>query len=499
MSPLTIALLCTGLLLLVIILWVIVSHNGFVRLRNLVQEAWRQIDVELNRRHDLIPNLLETVRGYMSYEQSTLQAVVEARRLAEAPAANLAQRARNEDALSGALSRLIALSENYPTLRADSSFLHSCPHRKKSFSPHRRRPPVLQLECARSEHEMREVPLLDHRFDLPLPARRILRGPRRSRPRRPPGELRRAGAVRAAPAGPGSSVRWADPWPGRPAGRRVRGSSGRPVRSGAAEPAGSRPATRPGPVRPARPVSAGSRPVTADDPGEGGSPRRAVPSEKGGPRSGPPGDPSLGTARMGVGVGPAPQPWPDDPRLDPELLREGDRRNVVDRYRYWSVEAIRDDLAPTRSALHVAIENLEHDLNIGSIVRTANAFNVGGVHIVGRRRWNRRGALVTDRYIDVHHRPGVSDLAEWARGHGYTMVAVDNPPDSAPLESTRLPERCVLVFGQESAGISAGLLAACQRAVRIEQYGSTRSMNVAAAAAIAMHWWIVQHRRPPVR
>ena len=228
--------------------------------------------------------------------------------------------------------------------------------------------------------------------------------------------------------------------------------------------------------------------MTADDPGEGGSPRRAVPSEKGGLRSGPPGDPSLGTARMGVGVGPAPQPWPDDPRLDPELLREGDRRNVVDRYRYWSVEA-----------LHVAIENLEHDLNIGSIVRTANAFNVGGVHIVGRRRWNRRGALVTDRYIDVHHRPGVSDLAEWARGHGYMMVAVDNPPDSAPLESTRLPERCVLVFGQESAGISAGLLAACQRAVRIEQYGSTRSMNVAAAAAIAMHWWIVQHRRPPVR
>ena len=155
--------------------------------------------------------------------------------------------------------------------------------------------------------------------------------------------------------------------------------------------------------------------MTADDPGEGGSPRRAVPSEKGGPRSGPPGDPSLGTARMGVGVGPAPQPWPDDPRLDPELLREGDRRNVVDRYRYWSVEAIRDDLAPSRSALHVAIENLEHDLNIGSIVRTANAFNVGGVHIVGRRRWNRRGALVTDRYIDVHHRPGVCDLAECAR------------------------------------------------------------------------------------
>jgi len=206
--------------------------------------------------------------------------------------------------------------------------------------------------------------------------------------------------------------------------------------------------------------------------------------------------------RRETGVGPwpgGPEAWPIDPRYAPELLAEGDRRNVVDRYRYWSVEAIRADLASRAHPLHVAIENVSQDLNIGSIVRTANAFNVGGVHIVGRRRWNRRGALVTDRYIDVHHRPGVSDLAEWARGHGYTMVAVDNPPDSAPLESTRLPERCVLVFGQESAGISAGLLAACQRAVRIEQYGSTRSMNVAAAAAIAMHWWIVQHRRPPVR
>ena len=203
-----------------------------------------------------------------------------------------------------------------------------------------------------------------------------------------------------------------------------------------------------------------------------------------------------------VGVGPWPggrAAWPDDPHYDPALLEAGDRRNVVDRFRYWRVEAVRAELASRAHALHVAIENVSQDLNIGSIVRTANAFNVGGVHIVGRRRWNRRGALVTDRYIDVHHRPGVSDLAEWARGHGYTMVAVDNPPDSAPLESTRLPERCVLVFGQESAGISAGLLAACQRAVRIEQYGSTRSMNVAAAAAIAMHWWIVQHRRPPVR
>ena len=236
--------------------------------------------------------------------------------------------------------------------------------------------------------------------------------------------------------------------------------------------------------------------MTADDPGEGGSPRRAVPSEKGGPRSGPPGDPSLGTARMGVGVGPAQQPWPDDPRLDPELLREGDRRNVVDRYRYWSVEAIRDDLAPTRSALHVAIENLEHDLNIGSIVRTANAFNVAAVHVVGRRRWNRRGAMVTDRYLDVRHHADPGSLLQWASGAGYEVVALDNGPGSALLEGAVLPERCLMVFGSEGAGVSDELRAACSRVLRIGQYGSTRSINVAAAAAVAMHAWILQHGGP---
>lgn len=209
--------------------------------------------------------------------------------------------------------------------------------------------------------------------------------------------------------------------------------------------------------------------------------------------SGPPEDPSLGNMRD-VGVGPHPQPWPDDPRLDPELLRDGDRRNVIDRYRYWTVEAIRADLAPTRSTLHIAIENLAHDLNIGSIVRTGNAFNVGGVHIVGRRRWNKKGAVMTDRYVDVYHRPEISDLVDWAKANDYVMIAVDNPPGSTVLEATHLPERCVLVFGQEASGISPELVAACQGAVRIEQYGSTRSMNVAAAAAVAMHWWMVQHR-----
>lgn len=195
-----------------------------------------------------------------------------------------------------------------------------------------------------------------------------------------------------------------------------------------------------------------------------------------------------------VGVGPLPQPWPDDPRLDPELMAVGDHRNVIDKYRYWSVEAIKADLATTQSALHIAIENLEHDLNIGSIVRSGNAFNVGGVHIVGRRRWNKRGALVTDRYIEVFYHPTAQDLAAWARENEYCPVAIDNPPHSTRLEHTELPERSLLVFGQESTGISAELRGVCEKAVRIEQYGSTRSLNVAAAAAIAMHWWISQHR-----
>ncbi|PWF26094.1 TrmH family RNA methyltransferase [Ancrocorticia populi] len=195
-----------------------------------------------------------------------------------------------------------------------------------------------------------------------------------------------------------------------------------------------------------------------------------------------------------VGVGPLPEPWPEDPRLDPALLAEGDHRNVLDKYRYWSVDAIKADLAKSRSALHIAIENLEHDLNIGSIVRSGNAFNVGGVHIVGRHRWNKRGALVTDRYVDIHYHPDPQNLAEWASENGYVVVGIDNPPNSTRIEETKLPENCLLVFGQESTGISQALQDVCEQAVRIEQYGSTRSLNVAAAAAIAMHWWMAQHR-----
>jgi tRNA G18 (ribose-2'-O)-methylase SpoU len=198
-----------------------------------------------------------------------------------------------------------------------------------------------------------------------------------------------------------------------------------------------------------------------------------------------------------VGVGPHPEPWPDDPRLDPELLAGGDRRNVVDGYRYWSREAIVAELDSRRHPFHVAVENWEHDLNIGTVVRNANAFMAAGVHIVGRRRWNRRGAMVTDRYQHVTHHPDVADLVAWADTAGLDVVGIDNLPGSVPLESTVLPERCVLVFGQEGPGLSNAVREVATMVCSIAQYGSTRSINAGVASGIAMHAWIRQHAGPP--
>jgi tRNA G18 (ribose-2'-O)-methylase SpoU len=192
------------------------------------------------------------------------------------------------------------------------------------------------------------------------------------------------------------------------------------------------------------------------------------------------------------GVGPHPHPWPEDDRLDPELLAQGDRRNVIDRYRYWTVEAIVADLETRRHPLQIAIQNWEHDFNIGSIVRTANAFNVSGVHIIGRRRWNRRGAMVTDRYLDVSHHPTVSDFAAELTADSYVIIGVDNLAGAVPLERSELPQRTCLVFGSEGPGLTDELLARCEQLVSITQYGSTRSLNAGAAAAIAMYHW-AQH------
>ena len=197
-----------------------------------------------------------------------------------------------------------------------------------------------------------------------------------------------------------------------------------------------------------------------------------------------------------VGVGPHEKPWPIDDRLDPELLENGDRRNVLDHYRYWTVEAIVADLDTKRHPLQIAIENWQHDLNIGSVVRTANAFNVSYVHIVGKRDWNRRGAMVTDKYLHVVHHPTVADFATWCVENSVPIIGIDNLPVSKQMENYPLPEKCVLFFGQEGAGMSDEAVGICQVVLAIQQYGSTRSMNASAAGAIAMYAWAMQHLNP---
>ena len=273
------------------------------------------------------------------------------------------------------------------------------------------------------------------------------------------------------------------------------------------------------------------------------------------------GRPAPGPTEWGetTGVGPWDGDPPDDPRYDPTLLREGDTRNVVDTYRYWTREAIVADIDQRRHPLHiaienfgndanigavvrtanafavdtvhivgrrrwnrrgamvtdryqrlrhhdttadlarrahpfhVAIENLGHDHNIGTVVRTANAFAAGGVHIVGRRRWNRRGAMVTDRYLRLHHHADVDGLAEFAAAHGLTVVAVDNTPGSVRLETAELPRECLLLFGQEGPGLSGPARELASLSVSIAQFGSTRSINAGVAAGVAMHAWIRRH------
>ncbi|MGH3854625.1 MAG: TrmH family RNA methyltransferase [Pseudonocardiaceae bacterium] len=194
-----------------------------------------------------------------------------------------------------------------------------------------------------------------------------------------------------------------------------------------------------------------------------------------------------------VGVGPWPGPWPEDPRYDPDLLRDGDRRNVVDAYRYWRRDAVVAALDARRHPLHVAIENFGHDHNIGTVVRTANAFAAAEVHIVGRRRWNRRGAMVTDRYQHLRHHDDIAGLLGHAAAAGLAVVAVDNSPGAVRLETASLPRRCLLLFGQEGPGLTPHARDGATLTVSIAQFGSTRSINAGVAAGIAMHAWIRQH------
>lgn len=194
-----------------------------------------------------------------------------------------------------------------------------------------------------------------------------------------------------------------------------------------------------------------------------------------------------------VGAPPHPKPWPTDKKYDLTLLAEGDRRNVLDKYRYWTVEAIKADLDKSRVDLHVAIENWQHDMNIGTIVRNANAFNVAAVHIIGKRHWNRRGAMVTDRYLTIEHHQTVDDFVSRMKSERRVIVAIDNLPGALPLSTTKLPKKAVLVFGGEGPGLSDEMVAVSKMMVMIEQFGSTRSVNVGVASGIAIYQWVRQH------
>lgn len=198
------------------------------------------------------------------------------------------------------------------------------------------------------------------------------------------------------------------------------------------------------------------------------------------------------------GVGPWQGDLPEgyehpDSIYDIELLTNGDTRNVVDKYRYWKMAAIVSDLDLRRHSFHVAIENWQHDLNIGSIVRNANAFLAAKVHIIGNKRWNRRGAMVTDRYQHIRHHESVELFLEWARSESLPIIAIDNVPGCLKIETYQLPETCVFLFGQEGPGLSEQAIEASDVVLEITQFGSTRSINASAAAAITMHAWVQQH------
>lgn len=168
-----------------------------------------------------------------------------------------------------------------------------------------------------------------------------------------------------------------------------------------------------------------------------------------------------------------------------------DKRNVVDEFRGVPTEQVRELLNQRRNGFHIAIENLERDFNAGTIARTANAFNVAGIHIVGRRQWNKRGAMATDLYMNVHYHASVAEFVA-AMGERH-IVGIDNVPSSVDLGQTNLPADCVLVFGSEGPGLSSDMQQACEQLVAIEQFGSTRSINVGVAAGIAMYAWVQQH------
>lgn len=176
--------------------------------------------------------------------------------------------------------------------------------------------------------------------------------------------------------------------------------------------------------------------------------------------------------------------------VDKMLIENGDTRNVIDKYKNWKLEAIKEDMRKNAFEVHIAIENYQHDINIGTIVRNANAFNVAGVHIIGKKHWNKRGAMGTEKYLDVYGYTNIQDFIEWSTDSNHELIGIDNIPVSTNLYKTKLPKNCVLVFGQEGPGLSKELQYYCKEIVAIEQFGSTRSVNVGVASGIILYEWV---------
>lgn len=169
-----------------------------------------------------------------------------------------------------------------------------------------------------------------------------------------------------------------------------------------------------------------------------------------------------------------------------------DTRNVLDEFKGKTHEKIIEALDDRGVSLEIAIENLERDFNMGTIVRSANAFGVRHVHVVGRRQWNKRGAMMTDKYLHVHYYETSDGFFVAMKKQGKELIAIENNVASTPLRSIKLPQNAVLIFGSEGAGISEELISKVDKIVHIEQLGSTRSLNVGVAAGIAMYEWLRQ-------
>lgn len=189
-------------------------------------------------------------------------------------------------------------------------------------------------------------------------------------------------------------------------------------------------------------------------------------------------------------VGPHPRPWPEGSHWDPELLEAGDTRNVADRFRYWRTEAIAAAIQAESFGYEVAVENWQHDFNIGTVIRNANAFAASAVHIVGNKRWNRRGAMVTDRYMRIEHQPDLASLHAYCIERGLSLIGIDLLPGSQDIREAAIPAQAMLLFGQEGPGLSEEARGLVESILHIPQFGSTRSINAGVASGIAMYEWI---------